>query len=97
MDEAIWKTTWGWRAFVIMDVIGRLKGLQGGLTIRKIMLGFYEAKNVREIRQNARERYYRHYAEVRAAVPEGCLLEYKVEDGWEKNMWPALQRGRTCS
>lgn len=82
MEEAIWSTTWGWRAFLIMDVIGRLKGLQGGLTIRKIMLGYYEARSVGEIRRKAKERYRRHYAEVRAAAPEGCLLEYKVEDGW---------------
>jgi hypothetical protein len=80
--EAIWTTTWGWRAFLIIHVIGRLKGLQGGLTIRKIMLGFYEAGNVGEMRHNARERYRSHYAEVRAAAPEGHLLEYKVEDGW---------------
>lgn len=82
MDEAIWSTTWGWRAFLIMDVIGRLKGLQGGLTIRKIMLGFYEARNISEIRRKARERYHRHYAEVRTAAPEGRLLEYRLEDGW---------------
>ncbi|KAG6367109.1 hypothetical protein INS49_001291 [Diaporthe citri] len=82
MEEAIWSTTWGWRAFLIMDVIGRLKGLQGGLTIRKIMLGYYEAASVGGIRRKARERYHRHYAEVRAAAPEGRLLEYKVEDGW---------------
>lgn len=82
MDEAIWSTTWGCRAFLILDVIGRLKGLQAGLTIRKIMLGFYEARNVTEIRQKARQRYDRHYAEVRAAAPKGRLLEYKVEEGW---------------
>lgn len=82
MDQAIWSTTWGWRAFLIMDVIGRLKGLQGGLTIRKIMLGFYEARNISEIRRKARERYHRHYAEVRTAAPEGRLLDYRLEDGW---------------
>ncbi|KAK2601096.1 hypothetical protein N8I77_010568 [Diaporthe amygdali] len=82
MDEAIWSTTWGWRAFLIMDVIGRLKGLQGGLTIRKIMLGYYEARNVGEIRRKARGRYRRHYEEVRAAATEDRLLEYKVEEGW---------------
>lgn len=82
MDEAIWSTTWGWRAFLVMDVIGRLQGLQGGLTMRKIMLGFYDARNISEIRRKARERYRRHYAEVRTAAPEGRLLEYRLEDGW---------------
>ncbi|KAL1862719.1 hypothetical protein Daus18300_008363 [Diaporthe australafricana] len=88
MDEAIWRTTWGWRASLIIDVFGRLKGLQGGLTIRKIMLGYYEARGVGEIRRNARDRYRRHYDEVRAAAAAaapgggGRLLEYRVEDGW---------------
>lgn len=82
MDEAIWATTWGWRSSLIMDVLGRLKGLRGGLTMRKIMLGYYEAGSVGDIRRKARDRYRRHYDEVRAAAPEGRLLEYKVEDGW---------------
>ncbi|KKY36742.1 putative nad dependent epimerase [Diaporthe ampelina] len=88
MEEAIWSTTWGWRAFLIMDVIGRLKGLQGGLTICKIMLEYYQDITVGEIRRKAKERYRRHHGEVWAAAPEGRLLEYKVEDGWGgKSMW----------
>lgn len=83
MEEAIFGTTWGWRADLIIDVFGRLMGLTGGLTIRKIMLGYYEARNVNEMRSKARDRYRRHYAEIRAAVSKDRLLEYDVKMGWE--------------
>ncbi|OLN90226.1 hypothetical protein CCHL11_10197 [Colletotrichum chlorophyti] len=83
MEEAIFGTTWGWRADLIINVFGRLIGLTGGLTIRKIMLGYYEARNVTELRAKARDRYRRHYAEIRSAVPKGQLLEYDLKMGWE--------------
>ncbi|KAK8059860.1 hypothetical protein PG996_009790 [Apiospora saccharicola] len=82
MDEAIFSTTWGWRANLIIDVFGRFMNLTGGLTIRKIMLGYYEARDVGEMRAKAKERYRRHYAEIRAAVPEGQLLNYDLKEGW---------------
>ncbi|OHW97924.1 hypothetical protein CSPAE12_03294 [Colletotrichum incanum] len=83
MEEAIFGTTWGWRADLIINVFGRLMGLTGGLTIRKIMLGYYEARNVSEMRSKARDRYRRHYAEIRAAVSKDRLLDYDVKEGWE--------------
>ncbi|KAK2051243.1 hypothetical protein LY76DRAFT_676365 [Colletotrichum caudatum] len=83
MEEAIFATTWGWRADLIIDVFGRLMGLTGGLTTRKIMLGFYEARDAGEMRAKARGRYRRHYAEVRAAVAGDRLLDYDVKEGWE--------------
>ncbi|KAF6845035.1 nad dependent epimerase [Colletotrichum musicola] len=83
MDEAIFKTTWGWRADLIIDYLGPRWGLAGGQTLRKILLGFYGARNVDEMRRVARDRYRRHYAEIRAAVPKERLLEYKLKDGWE--------------
>jgi hypothetical protein len=83
VDEAIFRTTWGWRAFLVIDVFGRLMGLRAGLALRKILLGFYEANNVSEIRKNAKDRFRRHYAEIRAKVPKERLLEYKIEQEWE--------------
>ncbi|KAK6852419.1 hypothetical protein PG995_010970 [Apiospora arundinis] len=82
MEEAIFSTTWGWRASLIIDVFGRLLNLTGGLTMRKIMLGYYEARNVNEIRAKAKERYRRHYAEIRNTVPEERLLNYDIKQGW---------------
>jgi hypothetical protein len=83
MEEAIFSTTWGLRASLVINVLGPLYGLNGGKTIRKIMLGFYGVKNVDEMRIVAKERYRRHYAEIRCAVDEERLLEFRLEDGWE--------------
>ncbi|KAL0941172.1 nad dependent epimerase [Colletotrichum truncatum] len=83
MDEAIFKTTWGWRADLIIDYLGPRWGLAGGQTLRKILLGFYEVRNVNEMRKVAKERYKRHYAEIRAAVPKERLLEFNLKDGWK--------------
>jgi hypothetical protein len=41
MEEAIFSTTSGLRANLVINVLGPLYGLNGGKTIRKIMLGFY--------------------------------------------------------
>jgi hypothetical protein len=83
MEAAIFSTTWGLRADLVIDILGPLYGLNGGKTIRKIMLGFYGVRNVRDMRRVAKDRYKQHYAEVRAAVPPARLLEYRLADGWE--------------
>ena len=83
MEAAIFSTTWGLRADLVINVLGPLYGLKGGSTIRKIMLGFYGASNVQEMRRVAKDRYRLHYAEVRAAVPAERLLEFRLEDGWK--------------
>ncbi|KAK1908583.1 hypothetical protein P3342_009433 [Pyrenophora teres f. teres] len=83
MEEAIFSTTWGLRADLVIDVLGPLYGLNGGKTIRKIMLGYYGVRNVNEMRRVAKDRYRKHYAEIRAAVPEGRLLNFRLEDGWK--------------
>jgi hypothetical protein len=82
MEEGIFSTTRGLRANLIINVLGPLYGLNGGKTIRKIMLGLYGVKNVNEMRRVARERYRKHYAEVRGAVDGERLLEFRLEDGW---------------
>lgn len=83
MEAAIFSTTWGLRADLVINVLGPMYGLKGGKTIRKIMLGFYGVSNVQEMRQFAKDRYRLHYAEIRAAVPAERLLEFRLEDGWK--------------
>jgi hypothetical protein len=82
MEEAIFNTTWGLRADLVINVLGPLYGLNGGKTIRKIMLGFYGVSNVDDMRRVAKGRYRQHYAEIRATVPRERLLEFRLEDGW---------------
>jgi hypothetical protein len=83
MEEAIFSTTWGLRADLVINVFGPLYGLNGGKTIRKIMLGFYSVRNVDDMRRVAKDRYRQHYAEIRAAVPAERLLEFRLEGGWK--------------
>lgn len=82
VDEAIVQTTWGWRADLFTCVLAPLVGGATGLTIRKVLLGFFEARSVDELRAHAKERYKRHYAEIRAAVPPERLLHFDLRDGW---------------
>lgn len=83
LEEAIISTTWGWRADFFTNFLAPLFGAKAGRTIRKVMLGFFEATNVTDLRSKARDRYRRHYADVRAAVPSERLLNFKLEEGWE--------------
>ncbi|TLD33747.1 hypothetical protein PspLS_00222 [Pyricularia sp. CBS 133598] len=82
-DVAIIQTTWGWWSWFVADVLGRMMGLKGHLTIRKVLLGFFEARNVRELRARAKERYLRHNVEVKESVGPERLLVFDLKDGWE--------------
>lgn len=83
VEEAIIQTTWGWRAdFFTCFLAPVFFGGRTGLTIRKILLGFFEARDVNEVRANAKDRYRRHYAEIRAAASPERLLNFDLEDGW---------------
>lgn len=46
------------------------------------MYGYFEAGDVTEMRAKAKERYKRHYAEIRAAVPPERLLNFELKEGW---------------
>ncbi|XEV01323.1 hypothetical protein FSHL1_006610 [Fusarium sambucinum] len=83
MNEACFNRLWGWRADLIIDYLGPIWGLQGGKTLRTVLLCFFGAQNVDGIRKVAKDRYIRHYEEIRAAVPKERLLEFKLEQSWE--------------
>lgn len=82
LEEAVVGTTWGWRADLFARVLAPLLGGGTGLAIRKVLLGFFGARDAAGLRRVARDRYRRHYAEVRAAVPPARLLELDLDDGW---------------
>jgi hypothetical protein len=83
VEEAIIDTTWGWRADFFTCFLAPLFGGRTGLAIRNVLLGFFEAMNVSELRRNAKDKYRRHYAEIRAAVAPERLLNFDLADGWE--------------
>jgi hypothetical protein len=47
-----------------------------------MVLGFFKAKDVDEVRKNARKRYKEQYERIREIVPADQLLEYKLGEGW---------------
>ncbi|UKZ77552.1 hypothetical protein TrVFT333_005275 [Trichoderma virens FT-333] len=57
-------------------------GVRSGDTVRKMMLGFFNARDIDQLRKNAKERYFEHYRQIRELVPPERLLEYKLSDGW---------------
>jgi hypothetical protein len=50
--------------------------------MRKLILGYFRASNVDELRHNAKPVYIEHYEKVRRLVPPERLLEYKLGSGW---------------
>ena len=46
------------------------------------MQGYFEAKDIDEIRKNARRIYDAHYHTIEALVPPEKLLKYNFKDGW---------------
>ncbi|KAI1121728.1 hypothetical protein F5Y10DRAFT_288168 [Nemania abortiva] len=65
--------------FLAWHVIGR----RAGYAVRKINLGFFNAKDPAEIEANARKSYDRYFDGVRKMVSPERRLEYKLSDGWE--------------
>jgi len=47
-----------------------------------ILRGWFEVETVTEMRAVYKKRFEAHYAKVRAVVPPGQLLEYRLGDGW---------------
>jgi hypothetical protein len=60
-----------------------LVGFRAGHAMRKLVFGFFDAKNKKEIKTHGRQAYERFYKELRDNVPAGQLLEYKLGSGWE--------------
>ena len=68
---------------VIVNYIEPLIGSQLGSMNRKLVYGYFQAKNPDEVRRNARRIYREHYRRIREAVPSERLLNYRLGEGWE--------------
>ncbi|KAL7950540.1 hypothetical protein V8C42DRAFT_306815 [Trichoderma barbatum] len=66
----------------IFSYIEPITGVRSGDTVRKMMLGFFNARDIHQLRKNAKERYFEHYRQMRELVPPERLLEYKLSDRW---------------
>ncbi|KAH7313590.1 hypothetical protein B0I35DRAFT_276090 [Stachybotrys elegans] len=83
IDEMVLKQLWGPLADFSVNYVEWVLGSQAGPASRKLMLGFFQAKDADEARRNARAAYDRHHKEIQEAVPQEQLLVYHLGDGWE--------------
>lgn len=82
IEEGIFSSLWGTVPNFFVGVVEPLIGSVAGPASRKHLLGFFEAKDVDELRAKAKEGYLAHYRRVREMVPKERLLDFKMEDGW---------------
>lgn len=82
-DEGVVSNVFGPIPDFIIGYIEPLIGTTGGASARKMILGFFGAKDPVELRRNARSAWERHHRRIRELVPPERLLEYKLGDGWE--------------
>lgn len=66
----------------VLFVAWYIMGVRAGQAMRKVHFGFFEATNRKEIEDNARDAYDRHYEKLREMVPSEKRLEFKLTDGW---------------
>ncbi|KAJ4022815.1 hypothetical protein NW761_014963 [Fusarium oxysporum] len=81
--ETVFEQLWSFGADLAINYAEPLIGFETGVASRKAILGFFEAKNVQEARNNARVVYERHYRQLRDVVPPEKLLVYRMGEGWE--------------
>jgi len=82
LDEALLQTNFSFISDFVLNVVEPIIGSRGTISIRKMMLGFFRAENVDQIRENAKSRYLEHYETIRRIVPKEKLLNFKLTDGW---------------
>lgn len=70
------------RAFLFQRIIAPVTGITAFAAHPYIVFGSFKARNVDEVRVNARAVYEEHYAAVRKIFPPENLLELNLEDGW---------------
>ncbi|KAI0100097.1 hypothetical protein GGR51DRAFT_551747 [Nemania sp. FL0031] len=68
---------------IVTFALWHVLGIRAGYAMRKVHLGFFNAKSQAEIESKAREGYNRYFDKVRQTVPPERRLEYKLGDGWQ--------------
>ncbi|KAK1758789.1 hypothetical protein QBC47DRAFT_370541, partial [Echria macrotheca] len=82
IDETLVQLVTGWPGTLVRRFAEPLVGTFG-ITMRwDVLRAWFEVDTVVEMRAVDRDKYEAHYAAVRAMVPPGQLLEYRLGDGW---------------
>lgn len=82
IEEGVFSSLWGTVPNFFVGVVEPLIGSVAGPASRKHLLGFFEVKDVDELRAKAKEGYLVHYRRVREMVPKERLLDFKMDYGW---------------
>lgn len=83
VEEGIFSSFWSWPAELSIVWLEPLLGSVAGTATRKMILGFFEARDVAEARRNARGVWERHHRRIMEMVPPDRLLEYRLGEGWD--------------
>ena len=83
MDSGVFNIVFSWPADLISSTVGPLFGLSYLAIGRKLILGLFKARNVQEIRANARSIYDDHHAHIKKTKSKPSeLLMFDLKDGW---------------
>ena len=67
----------------VIEMIEALIGVWPSTAVRRIILGAIGARNLEEVRANARAYHENYYAHLLKTLPPDQRLVYKLSDGWE--------------
>ncbi|KAK3395091.1 hypothetical protein B0H63DRAFT_427117 [Podospora didyma] len=82
IDATLVQLLTGWAGTLVRQLAEPLTGIFG-LTMRwDVLRAWFEVATVTEMRAVYKDKFEAHYATVRAMVPPGQLLEYRLGDGW---------------
>lgn len=83
MNDGVFNIIFGRPADFVCGVVEPILGTSYLAIGRKLILGLFDAKNVHEIRANARSIYDRHHARImEAKATPSELLIFDLKDGW---------------
>lgn len=82
VDEGIFSWFDYWVVRFYIRTVEPLLGLNAAGAGLKALLGYFEARDIHEVRRNARRIYRRHYEAVPAMVPPERILMFRLQEGW---------------
>lgn len=83
VNDGIFKWFDYWVVRFYISTVEPLLGMNAAGAGLKALLGYFEAQDISEVRQNARKTYKRHYDTVPKMLPAERILQFRLEDGWE--------------
>jgi hypothetical protein len=83
VDDTFLVPLWSPLAYFFANIVHPVIGATQITTLRKLLLGFFEAPSPKVARLNARKVFEQHHSRVIQRVPKDQLLIYRMGDGWD--------------